>query len=558
VDAAAALGVPVFTVGVGSPEPRADVAITEAVTNRVSYVGEGLPVEARLTAHGFGDARTVATLSEDGRTLDSRPVTLSGGEETVVAFRVVPDAPGAHRYTVSVPTAPGELTDANNSRIVVTNTLRAKIRVLIAGARPSSDYAFLRRELSRDRNAEVTAAAPAGPAGTAAGGAQGAQGAAGGAPTAGRDADALPRSRDELLAYDLVVLVEPDWARPVVRADWLASFVRERGGGLLALGLPESSGTPSAEFLSVLPLAGRPRESEPVELRVALTEAGEAAPTMRVVSDRHANAALWQALPPVWAVPSAPWTVRPDATVLAETLTPDGSHAPLVAAARDGAGRSMAVAADGVWRWKMAGPDDADAYGRFVASAVRLLTARGDVAPLSVSTERDVVAAGEPVQFTAQVMTDELRPATDATVTVSVATGPGAAPLASFQLDPSGDSYRGESQALPPGAYQYEAEAVRGGETVGRASGQFVVEPFSLEDSETRRRPSLLMEIAEATGGAYHSQETLDAFPEGARLEAVRTERVREFEVWNSPWLLVGFLGCLSAEWTVRRMKGLA
>jgi hypothetical protein len=175
-----------------------------------------------------------------------------------------------------------------------------------------------------------------------------------------------------------------------------------------------------------------------------------------------------------------------------------------------------------------------------------------------VSVERDVVAAGEPIRFTAQVLSGELRPATDAVVTVSVATGPGAAPVASFPLDPSGDSYRGESQPLPPGAYLYEAAAVRGGEAVGRASGQFVVEPFSLEDSETRRRPALLMEIADATGGAYHSPETLDEFPERVRLEALRTRRVREVELWDSPWLLLGFLGCLSAEWAVRRMKGLA
>ncbi len=156
-EAAAALGVPVFTVGVGSTEPKVDIAIREAATNRISYVGEALPVEARVAGSGFGDAQTVATLSEDGVALDSRTVGLSGsGEEAVVTFRVVPRTPGVHRYTVSVPDAPGELTTTNNARIVATNALTAKIRILLVGARPSWDYAFLRRELEGDRNAAVT------------------------------------------------------------------------------------------------------------------------------------------------------------------------------------------------------------------------------------------------------------------------------------------------------------------------------------------------------------------------------------------------------------------
>jgi len=537
-DAAAALGVPVFTLGVGSREPKADIAIRDAVTNRISYVGEPLPVEVRLSAHGFGDASTVVSVSEDGVTLDARPVEVRGtGEESVVTLRVTPGAPGVHRYDVSVPAAPGELTTANNARVVVTTTLTGKIKALVAGARPSWDYAFLRRELEADRNVEVTAVARTG--------------------RAASDAT-LPRTREELLAYDLVALVEPDWSSPVVPAEWLAAFVRERGGGLLVIGLPRSSATPSPELVSVLPVEGRPGGAAPAELRAALTEAGEASPTMRVVADRFANASTWRSLPPVWADARPASSVRGDATVLAEVVAPDGGRAPLVAVRRVGAGHAMLVAAEAVWRWKMAGPADTDAYGRLVAGAVRWLTARGDIAPLSVFTERDVVAAGEPISFTAQVVTNELRPTTDAAVTLTLASGPEAAPIASVALAPEGDTYRGEAGPLPAGEYVYEAVAVRGGEEVGRARGELTVEPFSLEDAETRLRPAVLMELARATGGVYVSSETVASFPDDVRLEGRRATRTLEFEVWNSPWLLVGFLGCLSAEWAARRMKGLA
>lgn len=538
-EAAAALGVPVFTVGVGSPEPKVDIAIREAVTNRVSYVGETLPVEARIAAHGFGDAQTVATLSEDGAALDSSTVRLSAsGEEAVVTFRVVPRTPGVHRYTVSVPGAPGELTTANNARIVATNALTSKIRVLLVGARPSWDYAFLRRELEGDRNAEVTCFVRT--AGAADGG------------------GAVPRARDELLAYDLVVLVEPDWARPLIRADWLAAFVRERGGGVLVVGLPESSDAPTADLLSALPLEGRPETRRPIEARAALTELGEASPTMRVVQDRFENARVWRSLPPVWVQTSPSWAPRGDADILAEAVEGETSGPPLVVVRRVGAGHVMALPAEGLWRWKMVGPVDVDVYGRVVASAVRWLTARGDLDAVSVTTDRDVYAAGEPVSFSAQVLSDELRPTTGAAVSVSISSGPGAAPVATLSLEPDGDVYRSVAPPLAPGPYVFEAVAVRGGEEVGRARGEFAVETYSLEDAEVRRRAALLVEIAAATGGTYTPIETVGSFPGDVGLEAVEAERTTEFEVWDSPWLLVGFLGLLSTEWALRRVRGLA
>jgi len=42
-----------------------------------------------------------------------------------------------HRYTISVPTAPDELTSANNTRVVATTTLKGKIRTLVVAPRPS-------------------------------------------------------------------------------------------------------------------------------------------------------------------------------------------------------------------------------------------------------------------------------------------------------------------------------------------------------------------------------------------------------------------------------------
>ena len=536
--AARALGVPVFVLGVGSPEAGTDIAIEDAVTNRISYAGESVPIEVTVSSAGFEGAETIVELSEDGATLGSKQIDLSGtGEEVRVTFRVTPSTPGVHRYSVSVPQAAGELSTANNSRVVVTTAMKGKIRVLLLAGRPSWDFAFFGRELAADRNVDVESVVRRS-----------------GSPVSDIEGSP-PRSRAELFDYDLVVLFEPDWSAPLVPPEWLRAFARDRGGGLLFAGIPRER--PPDDVAAVLPcvFAADPPSSFR-DVRVRLTEEGESAAATRVAEDRFANAEVWKNLPPVRTFTTSPWSVRADARVLVEGRGPEGA-VPILASMRVGAGSVMAILADGVWRWKMAGDGVVDVYDRFATNAARWLTARGELERVVVAADKDVYQAGEDIGFSAQVYRGDYRLATDAEVSVSVASGEAAAPVAIVDLQAAGDYYRGSVGHLPPGPYVLRATASLGGEDVGTATAELIVERFSLEDSETRLRPALLRRIAEETGGGYYTPETLDGLPEDVPMVWVERTTKSEFELWNSPWLLLGFVGLMSAEWALRRKQGL-
>jgi hypothetical protein len=217
----------------------------------------------------------------------------------------------------------------------------------------------------------------------------------------------------------------------------------------------------------------------------------------------------------------------------------------------------MVALGTGLWRWKMAGPSEVDVYDRFIAKVTRWLTARGELRRLVLATDKDVYAAGETVLLSAQVYGEEFRLARDADVTVHVSRSRGAAPFATITLDQDGDFYRGKVDPLSPGRYFLDTEASVAGETVGSDDGEFTVEAFSLEDSEVRRRSSLLAKIATDTGGGYYTAETADRFPESTPLEWSRRISLSETELWNNPWLLLAFVGLISAEWALRRFKGL-
>jgi hypothetical protein len=522
VDAGSRLGVPVFVLGVGSPEPPVDIAIVEAVTNRISYAGESLPVLVRISSAGFGGSDTTVEISEDGVLLDSQTVSLSGtGEEAEVMFRVRPSEPGPHRYTVSVPEAAGEIVTRNNERVVVTTVLKGRFRVMLIGSRPAWDFAFLRRELEADRNVELTALV----------------GDEGPAPT-----------RDELLDHDLVVLVDPDWADPPIPVDDLRAFVTERRGGLAVFGVPDG---PTGVWPAFLPVEQQRPPGALAERRVTLTPEGEASTLLRVESGRSENTLAWRDLPPVWTASTGTFTVRAEGRSLGRADT----EPVIVGGGRSGGGQTLVVLAEGIWRWKMAGESD-DLFGRLVSNVARWLTARGEVKRVDVSTDADVVPVGGRVLFQGQVYTSELHPTTDASVVVDVLRG-GGAPVASLTLSPNAGGYEGELPAPSPGSYTYRAEASVDGEVVGSDEGAFEIEPFALEDSDVRRRSSVLRRLAEATGGAYVTPETLDELPDELPLERVGRSRTTEIELWDTPWLLTAFVGLLSIEWALRRRKGM-
>lgn len=538
-EAAVAAHVPVFVLGVGRQEPGTDIAIEDAVTNRISYAGESVPVEVIVGSSGFEGAETVVELSEGGVVLDSRHVELSGtGEESRVTFRVTPVEPGVHRYSITVPPAAGELSTANNTRVVVTTAMKGKIRALLVAERPGYDLAFLRREFESDRNVELEVVVRK----------RGAQ--------SSQVEGTPPASLAELYEYDLVVAMEPDWNEPLVPNEWLATFVTDRGGGLLFVGALD--GPEPAALEAVLPLgAARSAAVLGHEVRVRLTEEGELSPVTRVAEDRFESAELWRELPPVHVGGGVPISARADATVLLEGTDHDAGATPVLAVRRAGAGNVMAVAADGLWRWKMARRGDVDVYGRFVTNAARWLTARGELERVVVTPDKDVFQAGEDIGFSAQVYRGDFRLARDAEVVVEVASSEGAAPVASLELVSDGDRYRGTTGHLSPGPYVLRARASLGGEEVGTAESEFIVERFSLEDSETRRRSAVLRRVAEETGGGYYTPETLSELPEEVPLSFREREATSEFELWNSPWLLLGFVGLMSAEWALRRKQGL-
>jgi len=371
----------------------------------------------------------------------------------------------------------------------------------------------------------------------------------------------------------------------------LAAWV-DAGGGMMVLGGYDNLGdrglarTPLADLLPTEPLgAGVPQVDRP--FRFTLTPAGRRHPALSITGQPQRDAALWEALPPLAGL-AATGPLRPAATVLAhhpEAERPGGDPYPVLAVQPYGQGRVALLTADTTWRWsrirRLAGRPDT-LYVRFWSQMVRWLAGRGEEdepTPLTVETGAASYDRGQRVAITARRNPAAVLPGgadAPAAIELSVVTPDGrrhglaAAPSTS-------DPHRWTASYFPErgGRFRVDARLTgtgegggggrgrgggRGGDGAVRdlasASAEFMVTGSALELAEASPDPVVLRRIARMTGGLYSEigdsdavASLVEALPETPR----RQWRTRTQRAWNSPVLFFLFLGCIIAEWFIRR-----
>ncbi|MCK4546942.1 MAG: hypothetical protein KAW17_05805 [Candidatus Eisenbacteria sp.] len=542
------LGVPVHTVGIGDPNPPKDVAIARCLANEVAYVDSRVEVRVDFAVSGLEIDSVPIRLWGGEDLLDSVCVDVGGRSETRrVSLFFTPAEEGVHRYRVEIPAQKGEDMIENNQRLLVVSVLKNRIKVYHVASRPSWDYAFLNRVLERDASVEVTARV-----------------------LTPSDATVLPPP-GELAQYDVLIL--GDVSRRHLKgdeADRLVEAVTREGKGLVIFGGRDGldfRGTPVEEILPLESGAGRGRHLVDTFLPV-LTPEGAVHMVTRLESESERNRAAWAELPPLDAmnVLGAP---KPGAQRLLVHPSRNDGGEPLavVTVHRTGAGKCVLISAYTLWRWKflVAGFGGmGDPYERFWGNVVRWLVSREDLKRVRVASDRHVYRSGEVVVFRAQVYDDLFQPVDGATVVVTL-TGKDRTADGRVEeelvLDPVGvgqGHYEGRLPFLPAGDYEVSAEALKGGQDLGKDRTELAVDTYSLEYERTAMGENLMRQVARASGGRYYTPTGADGLVRGMDLEQRWVRRVRELRVSNGALLFVLFAGLLFAEWFMRKRSGLS
>jgi uncharacterized membrane protein len=550
-------GVPVFTVGIGQDTLAQDIQIGRIVAPRSVLKGTSLVVDVTVAQRGYGGAKLPVNVESEGRILASEEVTLSGdGEPATVRLRFSAETPGPQLFRFRVPPQQGEAIAENNVREALIQVVDRKEKILYFEGEPRFEVKFLRRAVEDDENLQVVVLQ--------------------------RTAEnkylrlhvdhaeelmsGFPRTREELFAYRGIVLGSIEAA--AFTADQLrmiSEFVDRRGGGLLMLGGRRAfaeggyAGTPVADALPVV-LEGRQAESASVvHVTVRPTRAGVTHPVTQIAANERASETRWSDLPELTSVNSVS-KVKPGATVLLTGSDESRGERVVLAHQRYGRGRAIALAVQDSWLWQLHAKMEVEdtTHETLWRQLLRWLVA--DVPdPVSITTSAERVERGDPVTLAVSASDPTFVEVNTAEVVATLTAPSGATVQVPMQwTGERNGEYRATFTPEENGTFEARVEATSHSKPLGAAATVFRAGPGDEEYFDAEMRAPLLRRVAEETGGRFYTEDTMARVADDLKYSGRGVTVTEERELWDMPAMLLLLVGCVLAEWTYRRARGLA
>jgi uncharacterized membrane protein len=544
---------PLAIVGVGAPSDSWNDIGIGAVTAPASVEEKSqFDLEADLYARPgtHADLSTLKVSLDEGHDnnwteVQSQTVDLSS-LRAAVAFHVQVNGTGPQRYRLRLPQLPGELTYANNSRIVNVQVQQRALHVLYFTQELGVDYKYLRTELGADPGVAFTAMYRV----------LQDQFTVQGDRTGFQDlAQGFPIRDDVLKRYDCIIL--GSFAANQfsdAQAQALVRFV-ENGGALILLGGESSFGRGGYAETKLAPLMPWAISDDEPDLLtgsfpVTVSASGAAVDfTSGLREDLGTSGATLDSL-------NQPGGLRPGAIALLDATVSDHTE-PVVAWQRYGKGQVLGIASNTLWKWAAAGHETRALFGRFWRQSVRGLTKKLEGGSLlGIHWNQDHYRPGEQA-----VVEVHRRGANDAGTIRLVGSISGPDGDHDINLSPvmgQADLYTAKIPLVQRGDYTFHLAAYSGANLAESYERALPVEPLLEEGASPELKDAYLRDIASRTNGVYAYEKDLDPV-RGFLRDRIVSQRtsitVPLVNFWNIFPVLV--LLILISEWLLRRRLNL-
>ncbi|MEX2309275.1 MAG: VWA domain-containing protein [Pirellulales bacterium] len=550
--------VPIIAVGIGSPQAPRDIELADVLVDDAVFVNDPVNIQVQIKASGLeGEPATVTLRREnDSKPLAEQPITLPpAGQTLTVRLLHRPPKAGEVSYVVEVAPRGDEINQQNNRQRRVVEIRDEKIRVLLVQGYPNYEFRFLKTLLERDATIDLaTYLQDADPQ------------------YAEQDKTALrsfPVRRDELFDYDVLVIGDVD-PRLLPRSVWqnMRAFVAEKGGGLVFIAGPRCLPwlyQDNPDVTALLPidlskLAAAPDEKLPSEIsrgfNVRPTPLGLQSPALQLADTPAETERIWRELPPLYWLFQVE-ELKPGAQVLAHSALPTPhSPLPLISFQYVGPGRVLFHAIDSTWRWRLGAGDMY--FARYWVQTIRFL-ARSKLTSgrgVQLTTDRREYRRGEAIQFRTRFLDPRVAPAGDE-VTVAIDAPGQPRRRVRLRRNPAvANVFEASLDDLPEGKYEalLAEPPLPGSPPAARFS---VAEPPG-EFARMEMDAAALAAAAQTTRGKFYTLANADRLlaelPAGRRMPV---ENLPPLSIWDRWWLLTAFLVAITAEWILRKRKGM-
>jgi uncharacterized membrane protein len=553
--------IPVFPIGIGLPDFARDTEVLRVTTPKKVLKDTQIEADVSIRSTGYAGRRAQLFVQSGTRRLKEQEITLgSDGEVKTYKINFSSESAGPKVFTFRLEPFSDEIVSENNDQTALVRVEDERPQVLYVEGEPRWIFGFLRRSIETDKNLQLVSLL--------------------------RQADGkflrqgienptvlekgFPTEKSELFKYKALILgsVEASFFT-FDQLRMIADLVAQRGGGLLMLGGKNSFGqggyinSPLEDVLPVNLRFGQGNAAVPpfqdLEYRVRLTSYGQDHPVTRLAPSEADNQKRWVAAPPLVGI-NPVGGAKAGATVLAQGSVPDarGQSPILLAFQRFGKGKSMALTTASTWRWRMELDHSDNFHELFWKQMLRWLVS--DVPdPVTVEPERHSYSLDETVVIRAEVNDSAFLHVNNATVNAQIKKPSGQTahlPL-TWDIDKPG-LYSGVFKPDEEGIFEISAEALQGSKNLGAAKGNFRIAESTDEFHNAALNTDLLRRLAVETGGRYYTPADARNLPEDVSFVENGPSRIEEKDLWDMPFLFLLLVGALSAEWILRKRKGLA
>lgn len=534
---AATSAVPIHTVAIGDTVPQKDLRFTGVQANRVAYVGEEIPVSARIMQRGFRSGEMLVRLWREKEQIQAKSIKFPPeGFEQQVQFTLTADKPGEFRYTVEIVPQKGETTAQNNRSSFLLKVLKSKMRTLLISGQPTFDQRMVTFVLKQLSDVELSVLTEKSRGEYYEGGFQ----------------TVHPDSQDVFILLGFPTLqTNSDHLQRIMNS------IRQRNTPFYLFITERTAPRKLSGWRDILP-AEIPARLVPQPTTFAeLTTGGKLHPVTSLEDDPQSLQALWTDLPPVLGL-GRTFRLKEGSHLLIESASERQTNKmPLLIAGVRKDIKSLIFAAANIGGWHLQLQDDPRRdtfFQRFMERSLKWLVNREDIQRVQIHPSQKIYNMGEVIEFSGQVMNEFYRPVNDARVSITIR---GEDFKQEDILVNEENYYRYQTSGISPGAYTYELTARKDGRVMGASRGKFVVQELELEMQETAANRTLMKEIAARSGGEVWSarefMKKLNGFHFRKQIHLSTVEHV----LWNKIYWLAALVVLLAGEWFFRKRWGL-
>jgi len=544
----------------GSQMPPRDTAIFAEPERAVIRLGEELVIRGSITGTA-GDQTHIVALKEDGRKVKDVEIPPDRRSRFIVNYK--PKRSGRHTYTLAL--AGTDTLQMNNSYSFKAQVVEERIKVLMIEGFPGYEFKLMKYAVETDPMVELVTVCHI------PGGGVYVQG----NPLHRNPNEGIITSQADLFKYDVVILM--DVSRQYFRAGGdisesrlrnIVEFVTKRGGGLIVCGGQDvfrAGGYQDSALMEVLPFDLSTRYSTedqfPGKFFASVPKPAYSHPVLRMFADPIKNRERLNSLRQLNGSNNV-GGFKPLATPLLTRFVklPDARgekqdvEVPLLAYQAVGEGKVVAAATDTFWRWQLQPDFDDPPLQALMANIIRYVAPPPYKQPglPNVSLADASPQVGQEVVLATTLKDKNYDPIQKADLKVTV-------------TRPDGSTQHLYPRDLPeqPGYYEYRVPLTMPGTYDVTAAynkqtfeTSFVVEASGSEYAELSADADAMAALTKAAGGRII--ESVDAAALAAGTQPSAVDGVRDLQVWNSPLVLILFVGLVCIDCFIRKRQGLA